>query len=109
MELGRIEIVLMHGRTELINVFGRGYCRVVDRYVVAVDIVHVFIFHVGCYDSGMRDMKRVPPHVRHLQSRHCGVESQHIGIKYSEAVDIALHGVTAHQLLADANSEHRLM
>lgn len=99
----------MHGRTELINVFGRGYCRVVDRYVVTVDIIHIFILHVGGYDSGMRDMKCVPPHVRHLQSRHFGGEPQHIGIEYSEAIDIALHGVTAHQLLTDANSEHRLM
>ena len=55
----------------------------------------------------MRDMKCVPPPCAAPSVATFRGEPQHIGIEYSEAIDIALHGVTAHQLLTDANSEHR--
>ena len=51
----------------------------------------------------------VPPHLRNLQTLVLCAEPHNVCIKYAKTVCIALFAVSAHQLHADADAQHRLL
>lgn len=106
MELCGVEVVFVEGSAERYDVVRHRRRELAQRNVEAVDEIDVLVVKDiavgGIFDN-------VPPHVRHFVLVALRTKTEHIDGEDAEAVGVALLGVTAHQLLANADAEHRLL
>ena len=54
------------------------------------------------------DVDVVPSHVGNFERRVVGFETHHVGVENSEAIDVAFFGVSAEELLPDADAQQWL-
>ena len=101
----------MQGRTVGQDVVGGGYGVGAQRHVEAVDEVDILPLDACVEECRPRVGQRVPAHLRHLQVVGVGGGQGELPdghVEYAEAVGVALVGVAAHQLHAEAHAQHRL-
>ena len=108
MELGGVEIVAMQGGAEGDDVVRCGRGELADGDVEAVDEIDKGAVFQGPV-STLHGPDLIPPHVGHLVLVANGLELQDIHGKDAQTIGVALLGVAAHQLLPDADAQHRLL
>ena len=127
MKLRSEEVVLLHSGTEGVDIFSNGYGIRAYGYIEAVNEVdegrpspppnlpprrEAFFTPIAPLllggGVGRGGCNCVPAHMRYLVFVTCRNEALHFCVKYAKAIHVSLFGMSAHQLLPDANSQNGL-
>ena len=104
MKLHSIKIVAAERGRVRLYVVGCGDGLGTQRHVIAVNKIHIVTLIHATEQRRLQVDYRVPPHLRHLVLMALRLEAHHIGIKHSDAVNIAFLGMAAQQLLSYADA-----